>query len=533
MSKFRGDGGVSKTVTAASALSPQVIDPAVEALPRVEAENYELVGEVARGGIGRIIKARDRRLKREVALKQLHDGRAGHARFVREAMLTAKLQHPSIIPVHEVGRFASGEPFFAMKLVHGQSLRDAIRERTALEQRLELLPSVLAVADAIAYAHSERVIHRDLKPSNVLIGAFGETVVIDWGLAKDLDAGDSPDESAHSHSVDAAADATNTGAVLGTPAYMPPEQALGESVDERADVYALGALLYHVIAGVPPFDGSNAGETLQKVVKSGPAPLASVVSGVPADLAAIVARAMARDKEQRYADARAVADDLRRFQLGQIPSVRVPETEYDATLESELDAELRRKAVRPARVVCILSVILIPLFGIVEAVFLKSIFTPMFAVRCVAIALCLAILGATYRPLGRRWSFELALGGAFVNAAMLIALNQMEHGRLETGFTASMLLVFLGCSTLLHMPSRKVVTLLTTITLGYAVLAAVSRVSTPFGAVSQVMIFGSGILIAGIGVRFSYRLLRAEFYTRRRLEMANMRLAKLEQQHAD
>jgi hypothetical protein len=242
---------------------------------------------------------------------------------------------------------------------------------------------------------------------------------------------------------------------------------------------------------------------------------------------------MARAKEQRYDDARALAADLRRFQLGQIPSVRVQETEYDAALEAELDAELRQKAVRPARVVCLLSVTLVPLFGIVEAVFLKSIFTPMFAIRCTTVAIVLAILWATYRPWGRRWSFELALGGAFANAAMLMALNQMEQGRLETGFTASIVLVFLGCSTLLHMPSRKVVTMLTAITLSYAVLAIVSRVATPFAAVSQVMIFGSGILIAGIGVRFSYRLLRAEFYTRRRLEMANLRLAKLEQQRAD
>ena len=532
MSKFRGDGGLSKTVTATSGGTPALLDPTVEALPFVDGGNYELLGEVARGGIGRIIKARDLRLRRDVALKQLHEGRTSQTRFVREALLTARLQHPAIIPVHEVGRFANGEPFFAMKLVHGQSLRDAICERGTLEQRMELLPNVLAVADAIAYAHSERVIHRDLKPGNVLIGAFGETVVIDWGLGKDLDANEPAEAPATEHS-DGAVDATNTGAVLGTPAYMPPEQALGETVDERADVYALGALLYHVIAGVPPYDGATAAETLQKVARTEPAPISSLVAGVPADLAAIVGRAMSRSKEQRYPDARALAEDLRRFQLGQIPRVRAQEDEYDAALEAELDASLRVRAVRAARVVCLLSAALIPLFGIVEAVFLKSIFTPMFAVRCVAIALVVAILAATYRPFGGRWSFELALGAVFVNAVMLISLNQMEHARLETGFTASMLLVFLGCSTLLHMPPRKVVALLSLITLSYAVLTVVSRVSTVFGAVSQVMIFASGILIAGIGVRFSFALLRSEFYTRRRLEIANLRLAKLEPQRLD
>jgi hypothetical protein len=257
------------------------------------------------------------------------------------------------------------------------------------------------------------------------------------------------------------------------------------------------------------------------------------VQGVPADLAAIVARAMSRAKEQRYPDARALAADLRRYQLGQIPSVREHETEYDRALEAELDADLRRKAVRPARVVCALSLTLIPIFAVVEAIFFKALLTPMFAIRCAAIALELAALWATYRPFGRRWSFELALGAAFVNAAMLMALNYLQRGRLEAGFTASMLLVFLGCSTLLHMPSRKVVTLLTVTTLSYGIVAFITRVAPPFAVIAQLMIFGAGILIAGIGVRFSYRLLRAEFYTRRRLEMANLRLAKLEQQRAD
>lgn len=524
---------MSKTVTATPNVEGAEAALDAAALPIVDAGHYELLGEVARGGIGRIIKARDRRLRREVALKQLHDPREGNARFVREAMLTARLQHPSIIPVHEVGRFSSGDPFFAMKLVHGQSLRDAIHERPTLEQRLELLPNVLAVADAMAYAHSQRVIHRDLKPSNVLIGAFGETVVIDWGLAKDLDVDDLSQPAPHANLETLSSDATNTGAILGTPVYMPPEQALGESVDQRADVYALGALLYHVIGGTPPFEGRNGTEVLSKVITSAPPAIATVVPGVPADLAAIVARAMSRAKEQRYPDARALAEDLRRYQLGQIPSVREQETEYDAALELELDAELRRKAVRPARVICLLSVTLIPIFGVVEAISFKSLHTPMVAIRCAAVALVLAVLFATYRPWGRRWSFELALFGAFLNAVMLMALNLFQRGRLEAGFTASMLLVFLGSSTLLHMPSRKVVTMLGLTTLSYGVVAFVSRVSTPLAIVSQLMIFGAGILIAGIGVRFSYALMRSEFYTRRRLQMANVRLSKLEVQRAD
>src|SRR5262245_4589876 len=160
----------------------------VARLPTVDPRSYRISGEVAQGGIGRILRARDERLDRPVALKELRTsaGVVAEDRFVREALLTARLQHPSIVPLYEAGRWPTGEPFYAMKYVAGRSLLDVILERRTLEQRLALLPHVLAVAEAMAYAHSERIIHRDLKPANILVGDFGETVVIDWGLAKDL-----------------------------------------------------------------------------------------------------------------------------------------------------------------------------------------------------------------------------------------------------------------------------------------------------------------------------------------------------------
>ncbi len=135
-----------------------------------------------------MLRASDTRLNRPVAIKELlgSAGEVAEERFVREALLTARLQHPSIVPLYEAGRWPSGAPFYAMKLVTGRSLEDVIAESLTLPQRLALLPHVLAAAEAMAYAHSERIIHRDLKPANVLVGAFGETVVIDWGLAKDL-----------------------------------------------------------------------------------------------------------------------------------------------------------------------------------------------------------------------------------------------------------------------------------------------------------------------------------------------------------
>jgi serine/threonine protein kinase len=155
----------------------EVVDaPAGEdALPQVPREAYEVEGEFARGGMGRILLARDRRLGRLVALKELQGGlSAGGGRFVREALVTARLQHPSIVPVYEAGRWPDGTPFYAMKMVKGRSLEALLQEAGTAAARLALLPHVLAVADAMAYAHSEGVVHRDLKPANVLVGPFGE-----------------------------------------------------------------------------------------------------------------------------------------------------------------------------------------------------------------------------------------------------------------------------------------------------------------------------------------------------------------------
>jgi WD40 repeat protein len=207
-----------------------------------------------------------------------------------------------------------------MKLVSGRSLAEVIAERKTLEERLALLPHVLAVAEAIAYAHSERIIHRDLKPANVLLGAFGETVVIDWGLAKDLarEEAAEPREASPPPSTVTDRGLTRMGTVMGTPAYMPPEQAAGQPVDERADVYALGAILYHLLAGAQPYDGGSSEQVLQQVVRGPPPPPRTREACIPTDLLAIVAKAMAREPAERYATARELAEDLRRFQTGQI-----------------------------------------------------------------------------------------------------------------------------------------------------------------------------------------------------------------------
>jgi WD40 repeat protein/serine/threonine protein kinase len=309
---------------------------------------------VGRGGLGRVLKAFDSRLKRVVAVKEMLDLSGSVTRFVREAIATAGLEHPGIIPVHDAGRWPTGEPFYAMKFVPGRSLAERIAECTTLAERLALLPNVLAVADAMAYAHSERLIHRDLKPANVLVGAFGETVIIDWGIAKKLGDGASaqcaarsapdgasaqcaarstpdgasaqcaaPSPSADEASVSSPAaataggDATREGTLLGTPAYMAPEQAAGREVDERADVYGLGAILYQVLSGQPPHDTTSA-DAMVRVLLGRPVPLEDRQEGLPPDLLTIVHKAMAREPEQRYRTALELADDLRRFETGKL-----------------------------------------------------------------------------------------------------------------------------------------------------------------------------------------------------------------------
>ena len=288
-------------------------------LQPVAEQSYSIGDEIARGGMGKILSARDRRLRREVVIKVTRHGQID-PRFAREALITARLQHPSIVRVYEAGVLADGRAFYAMERVRGRSLEVILDETTQLQDRLALLPHAIAVADAIAYAHSEGVIHRDLKPSNVLIGPFGETVVIDWGLAKDLraPAADEPGAASTDPGTSSDGSLTQVGAVMGTPSYMAPEQARGDASDERTDVYALGALLYALLAGVPPHRGDTTDEVLEGVIAGRRAPLAERAPGVPPELATIVERAMARDPAARYPSAKQLADELRQFAAGKL-----------------------------------------------------------------------------------------------------------------------------------------------------------------------------------------------------------------------
>ena len=276
-------------------------------LPVVLRSRYRIDSEIARGGMGRILAAHDAHLNRPVAIKEMLVTASPELleRFEREVLLTARLQHPMIVSVLEAGRWENGDPFYAMRLIRGRSLAAALDDAPTLEARLPYLQQLAAATEAIAYAHSEHIVHRDLKPANILVGDFGETVVIDWGLGKVI--GDNEAHTAHAvEAVDPIL--TAEGAVLGTPAYMAPEQASGKEVDERADVWALGAILYHLLTGRPPLGMGHAQ----------PVPLKRLIARAPTDLVTIVEKAMADAPAQRYRSAVELSEDLQRFLAGRL-----------------------------------------------------------------------------------------------------------------------------------------------------------------------------------------------------------------------
>ena len=267
--------------------------------PAVAGGRYEILEELGHGGMSTVYLAHDRALGRAVALKVLAtaiDSADARERMVREAQIVARLEHPGIVPVHDVGTLADGRVFYAMKRVGGERLDEHLRRTGGLGERLRIFERI---CEAVSFAHAHGVIHRDLKPGNVMVGPFGEVLVLDWGVAKILAAGEPGDDAPEPAAVPRADDpdaptlplpgplATSPGTVVGTPGYMAPEQASGrpDLVDARSDVYALGAVLRDLLAGTK----------------------------ASRRLAAIRDRALAADPAGRYARVDDLADDVRRF----------------------------------------------------------------------------------------------------------------------------------------------------------------------------------------------------------------------------
>ncbi|MFO0810515.1 MAG: protein kinase [Gemmataceae bacterium] len=274
---------------------------------------YVLRGLRAEGGVGQVWLAHDAELDREVALKVLRPDRAGdpslEARFLNEARVTGRLQHPGIVPVYDLDPGSDATPFYTMRLVPGRTLTEAIREfhaqRKSRVAAVALLNALVGVGNAVAYAHARGVIHRDLKPDNVALGEYGEVIVLDWGFAKVVGRPDLPPGTA------APTDSRRTaaGTILGTPAYMAPEQLDGRA-DERTDVYGLGAILYEFLANRPPYADNDAAAVLAEL-RAGPPPRpTSFAKGAPRALEAICLKAMARDPADRYPSAVAFASDV-------------------------------------------------------------------------------------------------------------------------------------------------------------------------------------------------------------------------------
>jgi eukaryotic-like serine/threonine-protein kinase len=364
--------------------SSHVVRPKSDAMPTpAEAgDRYQLSGEIARGGMGAVLRGRDVDLGRDLAVKVLlekYRNRPDVAqRFIGEAQITGQLQHPGIVPVYDIGRFGE-RPFFTMKLVKGRTLAALLGERcdpAADQQRF--LNISLQVAQTIAYAHAKGVIHRDLKPGNIMVGAFGEVQVMDWGLAKVLAQGGVADEerASRAHLVpedvttirtarstgsgDSFGSVTEAGSLLGTPAYMPPEQANGDIsiLDRRADVFGLGAILCETLTGKPPYVGRSSEEVRRKACNGD---LADTIvrlegSGADMELIELTQRCLAAEASDRPKDAQAVADALKAHLNG------LRERLHQAELaEAEANARAREEAKRRRLTLALAGTVLVAL----------------------------------------------------------------------------------------------------------------------------------------------------------------------------
>jgi serine/threonine protein kinase/tetratricopeptide (TPR) repeat protein len=356
-----------------------VASVAIAAPPEKKISRFEVLRPHAGGGLGEVFVARDTELNREVALKQIRprhaDNLESRARFLLEAEVTGGLEHPGIVPVYGLGAYDDGRPYYAMRFIRGDSLQDCIRKFFAADGNLkrdpceralalrELLRRFVDVCNAMEYAHSRGVLHRDLKPGNIMVGKYGETLVVDWGLAKPLDQIEETDLTAEGALRPMSATGTvetQVGRAVGTPAYMSPEQAAGriDQLGPASDVYSLGATLFALLTGRAPFEGGDVGSTLQRVQR-GDFPKPRIVNNrVPKPLEAICVRAMALQPADRYASPQALAHDLEHWLADE------PVAAYKETASEKIGRWTRRhRAIAQSSVVALLAIAVISMIA--------------------------------------------------------------------------------------------------------------------------------------------------------------------------
>ncbi|VTR93501.1 serine threonine-protein kinase : Putative PAS/PAC sensor protein OS=Planctomyces brasiliensis (strain ATCC 49424 / DSM 5305 / JCM 21570 / NBRC 103401 / IFAM 1448) GN=Plabr_4306 PE=4 SV=1: Pkinase: PAS_4: PAS_9 [Gemmata massiliana] len=316
---------------------------------RESGPRYVLGDLHAAGGIGEVWLARDLNLDRDVAVKKLQTHRAptelAKLRFLREARITGQLDHPGVVPVYEICcDEVTGLPYYSMRFLRGRTLSEAVREhhrtRDARGSHLKSLVGLLnafdIICNTVAYAHSRGIIHRDIKPGNVLLGDYGEVIVIDWGLAKQFGRAEVTAEAVNLDAVPQ--NETVAGQILGTPAYMSPEQAAGESdaVGPPADVYGLSAMLYEILCGRPPFTGANTVEVLKQVRSSAPLPPSEITPNVPTALEEICLKGLAKVPSERHASAEHLARAVRAW-VSDLAERRQAEEERERFFALSLD----------------------------------------------------------------------------------------------------------------------------------------------------------------------------------------------------
>jgi lipoprotein NlpI/tRNA A-37 threonylcarbamoyl transferase component Bud32 len=299
--------------------------------PEVESKRYVLKKFHAKGGMGEIWLAEDSDLGRPVALKKIRGNPTDEQKdqFLREAQITGQLEHPGVVPVHELSADEAGQPFYTMKFIQGRTLTDVIGDYHAKPPRgdqprevqgLRLLQVFLNICQTVAYAHSRGVIHRDLKPDNVMVGAYGETLLLDWGLAKPMGV---PEEETASIQVRSSYSGetleTEDGAIKGTGSYMSPEVAAGciADVDQVSDVFLLGGTLYHILTGKRPREAKRVSELIMKAINETPTPPRKLDPTIPKSLDAICVKALALNRKDRYQTAAAMAEDVQRHLAGE------------------------------------------------------------------------------------------------------------------------------------------------------------------------------------------------------------------------